>query len=363
MAVAYAGARWACMEHAAAKAHAQRCPTTRSVRVWTAPPTSERTSTGSGRARPVRPAATRCSARIPRVGSHLFGHFWHYASCICQQTETMPSMPPLMLFDLDNTLVDRDRAFRAWALTFLTDRSLPPADLDWLVTLDCGGYLDRQILMDAACERYGLGESTEILLKEYRETLSLLVDLPTANREALRAARSAGWTLGIVSNGATAHQLAKIERTGLPDLVDGWVISEEAGYAKPDPRIFRLAAQRCGALRTDWTADAWMVGDHPPADIVGAAVSGLHSVWLDHGRPWPETVYRPTLTSPTLPGAVRLILDSTGAPAQRRTTGSGQHLAPPSAPLRAPNASEHRFSVNFADLQRGCTNAASGHRH
>ncbi|QMU80079.1 HAD family hydrolase [Streptacidiphilus sp. PB12-B1b] len=269
-----------------------------------------------------------------------------------------------MLFDLDNTLVDRNRAFRSWALAFLSQRSLPPADLDWLVTLDCGGYLDRQILMHAACERYGLGDCVEVLLKEYRQTLTGLIELPASHRAALADARAAGWTIGIVSNGATAHQLAKIERTGLADLVDGWVISEEAGYAKPDPRIFRLAARRCGAAGTpDWSADAWMVGDHAPADIVGARVCGLRSVWLDHGRPWPETDYYPTLTAGTLPDAVRLILAATGALVPPRTPGTGQHPAPPYAPLRAPNASEHCFSVNFAGVQRGCTNATSGHRH
>lgn len=219
-----------------------------------------------------------------------------------------------MLFDLDNTLVDRNLAFRGWALSFLAERSLPPADLDWFVTLDRGGYVDRQTLIHAATDRYGLREDVEVLLKEYRGALTRLIELPPSHREALRTARAAGWTIGIVSNGATAHQLAKIRRTGLDELVDGWAISEEAGYAKPDPRIFRLAALRCGlAEQSDWAADAWMVGDHPPADIAGARACGLRSVWLDHGRPWPETDYSPSFTVGALPDAVGLILDSVSA--------------------------------------------------
>jgi HAD superfamily hydrolase (TIGR01549 family) len=222
----------------------------------------------------------------------------------------MRSMPPLMLFDLDNTLVDRNLAFRGWAVEFLAERSLPPADLAWFVTLDRGGYFERPTLMRAAVERYGLVEDVDVLLKEYREALTRLIACPPSHRDALRTARAAGWTLGIVSNGATEHQTAKIERTGLAPLVDGWVISEEARLAKPDPRIFRLAALRCGlAEDTPWAEGAWMVGDHPPADIAGARAAGLRSVWLDHGRPWPETDYTPTLTAGTLPDAVRLILD------------------------------------------------------
>ena len=221
----------------------------------------------------------------------------------------MRTMAPLMLFDLDNTLVNRNQAFLGWAERFLADRSLPPADLDWFATLDCGGYLERTVLFRAAAERYGLTEPTAALLAEYRDTVTALIHCPTAHHDALRDARAAGWTLGIVSNGATDQQLAKIERTGLADLVDGWVISEEVDCAKPDPRIFTLAAFRCGVdTTTDWTAEAWMVGDHAPADIAGATVAGIRSVWLAHGRAWPETGYRPTVTADGLPEAVARVL-------------------------------------------------------
>jgi len=218
-------------------------------------------------------------------------------------------MSPLLLFDLDNTLVNRNQAFQGWAARFLMERALPPGDLRWFTTLDCGGYLDRPILMRAAADRYGLAESIDDLLEDYRITVTELIACPADHLEALRLARTAGWVLGIVSNGATEQQLAKIERTGLGELVDGCTISEEVGCAKPDPRIFHLAAERCGVdTAADWTASAWMVGDHAPADIAGAVVSGMRSVWIDHGRPWGETGYRPTLTARNLPEAVALVL-------------------------------------------------------
>jgi putative hydrolase of the HAD superfamily len=224
-------------------------------------------------------------------------------------------MPPLLLFDLDNTLIDRNQAFRGWAQRFLLARALPEEDLGWLSTLDCGGYFPREALMRAAVARYGLRVSLESLLDDYAETIIELIDCPEAHREALGRARAAGWTLGIVSNGSTKQQLAKIERTGLDVLVDGWVISEEADCEKPDPRIFHLAADRLSradraSARADgsWTRTAWMVGDHAPADIAGAAVAGLRSVWLDHGRPWAELGYHPTLTAGGLPQAVDGVL-------------------------------------------------------
>ncbi|MEY9849892.1 FMN phosphatase YigB (HAD superfamily) [Streptacidiphilus sp. BW17] len=227
----------------------------------------------------------------------------------------MRFMPPLLLFDLDNTLVDRNQAFRGWARRFLDSWALPGEDLYWLSTLDCGGYFPREALMRATAARYGLRVSLELLLRDYADTMTELIQLPETHREALHQARAAGWTLGIVSNGATEQQLAKIERTGLARLVDGWVISEEAACEKPDPRIFHLAAERCG-LRpqhddaSSWTSSTWMVGDHAPADIAGAQVAGLRSVWLHHGRPWPELGYHPTLTAKGLPEAVTGVLSA-----------------------------------------------------
>ncbi|MFE7560750.1 HAD family hydrolase [Kitasatospora sp. NPDC057500] len=225
---------------------------------------------------------------------------------------------PLLLLDLDNTLLPRDAAFRAWAQDFLTERALPPGDVDWLVTIDGGGYVPRSTVLSAARRRYGLDESLDRLLTHYRHGINSYIHCPARNIDALRAARAAGWTLGIVSNGSTGPQLEKIRRTGLGPMVDGWVISEEADCVKPDPLIFEIAAQRCGIAPTgDWATQTWMIGDHAPADIAGAALTGLRSVWLHHGRPWAEPAYRPTLKAAGLPEAVGQVLADRGAPASR----------------------------------------------
>lgn len=263
----------------------------------------------------------------------------------------MPNMVPLLLFDLDNTLVNRNKAFQGWAEGFLASRSLPPGDLDWFTTLDCGGYLERRVLLRAASERYGLTERMEVLLDDYRDTVTGLIECPASHYDALRAARADGWTLGIVSNGATGQQLAKIERTGLAELVDGWVISEEADCAKPDPRIFRIAAFRCGVDTTkEWTADAWMIGDHPPADIAGARVAGLRSVWLNHGRAWPETGYTPTFTASGIPEAIALAGAARAADSATRTTAGLAAFAGPAASPAGPTVAVAGLAASVAGL-------------
>jgi putative hydrolase of the HAD superfamily len=45
----------------------------------------------------------------------------------------------LALFDLDNTLIDLDAAFRVWAGEFAAERALGAETVDWLVAVDREG--------------------------------------------------------------------------------------------------------------------------------------------------------------------------------------------------------------------------------
>jgi putative hydrolase of the HAD superfamily len=97
----------------------------------------------------------------------------------------------------------------------------------------------------------------------------------------------------VVTNGDTIQQEAKLRRTGLDRYLADWVISEEAGVRKPNPRIFAIAAERA-RMRL---SGAWMVGDSPEADVGGAAAAGVRSAWLRRGRSWLESRYAPTVAS------------------------------------------------------------------
>jgi putative hydrolase of the HAD superfamily len=46
---------------------------------------------------------------------------------------------PLLLVDLDDTLIDRNGAFTRWAKAFTTTQE----DAEWLIAADRGGYEDR----------------------------------------------------------------------------------------------------------------------------------------------------------------------------------------------------------------------------
>jgi putative hydrolase of the HAD superfamily len=193
------------------------------------------------------------------------------------------------MLDPDNTLVDRDAAFRSALTAFLAEHALPEADLAWLMSVDAGGYTPRQEVARAMADRYGdaLPESAVRTLLD-RGAADRVV-LPEVTRDALGRAVAGGWTCVIVTNGRVTQQEAKIRKTGLDRFVHGWVISEAAGHKKPSPDIFRAAAAVGAPLH-----GAWVLGDSPHADILGATGLGARSVWVSNGRPWTEAAYRPT---------------------------------------------------------------------
>jgi len=102
---------------------------------------------------------------------------------------------------------------------------------------------------------------------------------------------SAGVLLGIVTNGWTAVQEAKIGQLGLSALIDVVLISEREGVRKPHPEIFHRALARLGVE----ASEAWFVGDNPDDDVAGAVEAGLRAFW----RECPEWT-RPTADCETI---------------------------------------------------------------
>ncbi|WP_116074458.1 HAD family hydrolase [Asanoa ferruginea] len=200
---------------------------------------------------------------------------------------------PLMFLDLDNTVLDRTGAFRTWAEGFLTGIGAPPPDVDWLMSVDADGLTDRWDIADQIRDRYRLSTSSVELVDEMREGVVANSRLDPLVACALRIADDAGWVPVLVTNGATRQEDTTIRRTGLDRYVADWVISEEVGVSKPNPRIFALAAERVRMRMRG----AWVVGDSPETDIGAAAEMGLPSVWLHRGRRWMESRFEPTATA------------------------------------------------------------------
>jgi putative hydrolase of the HAD superfamily len=94
----------------------------------------------------------------------------------------------------------------------------------------------------------------------------------------LETLRRHGVRLAIVSN-FDARLLPVCEGLGLREAVDAIVFAAEAGAAKPDPLIFRLALRRLDAD----VPKALHVGDSLEEDVDGARAAGLRAVLLERG--------------------------------------------------------------------------------
>ncbi|MEV0229775.1 HAD-IA family hydrolase [Nonomuraea sp. NPDC050786] len=185
---------------------------------------------------------------------------------------------PLVLFDLDNTLVDRLGAFKVWAAEFAASRGLGEEAVPWMVALDADGSLPMDAFFALVRDRFGLAEPVEALWAAYRARLPFLVSCPADVLDGLDLLRAAGWAVGIATNGMADNQIGKLRRTGLADRVDGWAISGAEGVRKPDARLFEIAARRCGA---SLDTGGWIVGDDPIKDIAGGRDAGLRTIWID----------------------------------------------------------------------------------
>ena len=116
-------------------------------------------------------------------------------------------------------------------------------------------------------------------MKPDPEVTSLLTDLND---------RQVPW--GIVTNGPSGMQRHKCQALGLDQIAPFIIVSEEVGYAKPDPRIFRDALDATGLGRPE---RVMFVGDNPRTDIDGARRAGMKTAWVRRGQQFPADLYPP----------------------------------------------------------------------
>ncbi len=196
-----------------------------------------------------------------------------------------------VLFDLDETLLDRTASLKA----FLADQfARHAADLGaveadrWqrrFLELDQRGHMPKTLVYPQLLVEFGgRAAAAKALLRDYREGCCRFARGHAGMAETLRALRAAGLKLGIVTNGATEFQSRHVAALSLHTLVDTVLISEREGVRKPDRAIFHRAAERLGAA----PAQCLFVGDNPRADILGAAEAGMQTAWFQTGFAWPE---------------------------------------------------------------------------
>ena len=196
-------------------------------------------------------------------------------------------LPPILLFDLDDTLVSfsagpRDFWHEAWEA--YGEGAGGVTANQWSATV---ARVARPYWSDAAME----SSRRQDLYAARREVAALaaqelgIADLALTARvadaftrckedavapfegavETLEALRARGVRLGLLTNGSGEFQRRKLERHDLARFFEVVLIEGEWGVGKPDPSVFNEALRALEAQ----AHDAWMVGDNLVASSKG----------------------------------------------------------------------------------------------
>lgn len=143
---------------------------------------------------------------------------------------------PLVLFDLDSTLVDRRGTLADWAAEFTTEHGLEDEEQAHVL----GMVAERAYpsTFDVIRTRYRLPMSTAVLWRAYCNDIAALVSCPAEVLDGLDELHGADWRVGVATNGAVDIQRAKLRATGITERVDGVFVSEEADAREPRTRHF-----------------------------------------------------------------------------------------------------------------------------
>lgn len=204
-----------------------------------------------------------------------------------------------ILFDIDDTLMDFQTGNRR-AVNRLMDELgyCHPERYDQYeaINLACWRALEKGLMTQNQLrlarfvrffDRYPVPGDPEWAAERFIELLGeQCIPLPHSEDVVLQISEKL--PTAIVTNGISAVQRNRLSRSPLRHMIDGFVISEEVGFAKPRPEIFLRALEPFGVA----PRDALMIGDGIHSDILGANNAGIDACWLNpDGKPLPEGVH------------------------------------------------------------------------
>jgi putative hydrolase of the HAD superfamily len=211
-----------------------------------------------------------------------------------------------VIFDVDDTLFDRDKAQREILRLMIQKMSDVFAGIDEQTAIDAflesdsvalqeyydnpdaSGDVLRARRSEAFLGILGLDESSaDRITNMYVESYPTL-DVPVEDAKSVVKRLSEKFQLGVVSNGFPDVQYQKLKTLGIESFFDCILLSEEIGIRKPDPRIFWRAA----SLMLRQPEECLYIGDSYRADVPGAKRAGMQACWFNpHGlRPSQEGV-------------------------------------------------------------------------
>ncbi len=191
-----------------------------------------------------------------------------------------------ILFDLDNTLIDRDQAMKQGLRHWLkaqgrVNEAEMDQELERILEKDNSGYSDRVLFCEWLSRKYATGDAKahKDLLRELQElTISYLQPDPEILNILQQLKQR--YQLVIATNGSRYVQQKKIMQTKLESvfLPEYIYISEMLGHEKPESGFYHKILE---SIRKN-PEQCLMVGDNYVNDIDAARNCGLYTCWIDH---------------------------------------------------------------------------------
>lgn len=178
-------------------------------------------------------------------------------------------------FDLDDTLVVVAKDRESLLTDAANDVGAPP--------IDRGDYLDahrrnltgnsRTAIFSELLDETNGAPAPRRLAAAYRQRVNNAIT-PVEGAEALVENLKNQYTVGLLTNGPSRAQRAKLAELGWQNLFDAVVISGDLEAGKPNQLAFDALCQALGRPPTETV----YVGDNPRTDIAGAAAANLRPI-------------------------------------------------------------------------------------
>jgi len=212
----------------------------------------------------------------------------------------MSQSAPLLVFDLDGTLVDSVPDIAAAVNRMLAVRGLPALSQPAVAAMVGDGL---HPLIQRAFAAHGAtpdAAAAHEYLSDYESNVAVETKLFDGIPEALDALEQAGWRLAVCTNKPERAARLLLDALGIADRFHAIGGSDSFAAHKPDPRHLQGTIAAAGGD----PARALMVGDHTN-DVMAATGSGVRAVFAGwgYGRPGMEAGAAAVAATPaSLPG-------------------------------------------------------------
>ena len=198
---------------------------------------------------------------------------------------------PIVLLDVDDTLLDFQAAEACAMRDTLTARNIPATDENvalysrvnrsWWEKFERGECEKKELLwlrFEDFFSRLGVQADPHAAQHDYHENLGNYAFLIPGAEALCRELKARGHKLYVVTNGTAHIQHRRFGASGLEQYMDGIFISEEMGTQKPAPEFFEKVFT---ALEWPDKDKCIILGDSQSSDMLGGKNAGIATCWYN----------------------------------------------------------------------------------